>query len=342
MTTSTNRRKRITLADVAGEAGVSVQTASHVMTGNMNVRLPEATRERVRQAALKVGYQPNRIAQAMRMGKTHMVSVWMPVDRMVMTYLRMLKEITKYSQKDGYDTMIVGLDSSFAYNAEGRTPFQWPVDGVLGADAGRAMRKFRENPANDLTPVVVLGHETYANGDAVGWDVVGASRQATKDMIAKGARKIIHSTLPWVIKDYPREQRRTGYSQAMEEAGLDPMLVALEGESSTEVEARAREWIQANGVPEGVFGFTDSIAIGFAKALIAEGVRLPDDCLIWGFADYPESEDFRVPISSISVPIEEIIGQAWEWLIDRIENDPGESRSLTFPMHLVERESSQR
>ena len=341
MTQPANRR-RITLADVAGEAGVSVQTASHVISGNMNVRLPEATRERVRQAAIKVGYQPNRIAQAMRMGKTHMVSVWMPVDRMVMTYLRMLKEITKHSQKDGYDTMIVGLDSNFAYNAEGRTPFQWPVDGVLGADAGRAMRKFRENPANDSTPVVVLGQEEYANGDAVGWDVMGAAKAATENMISKGLRNVIHATLPWVLADYPREQRRRGYSQAMEAAGLEPKLVALEGESSREVEIRAREWIQENGVPEGIFGFTDSVAIGFARALLAEGVKVPEDCLIWGFADYPESEDFRVPISSVRVPVEEIVETAWTWLIDRIENNPGDSRSINFPMQLIERASSQR
>lgn len=342
MSESVIRRRRITLTDVAKEAGVSVQTASHVMSGNQTVRLPETTRERVRQAAAKVGYQPNRLAQAMRMGRTHMVSVWLPVDLMVFTYLRMLRAISQASQRDGYDTLIVGLDSNFAYNAEGRTPFQWPVDGVLAVDAGRAARKFRENPANDTTPVVVLGMEEYHNGDAVGWDVMGSAYEVTHRLIAKGAKRIVHATLPWVMRDYPNEQRRRGYTDAMTEMGLQCEFAAIDGESSREVEILATAWLDEHGVPDAIFGFTDSMAIGFARALIAKGVKIPGQCMIWGFADYPEAEDFRIPISSIRPPVERIVEQGWTWLIDRIENNPGESRSALFPMDLIERESTQR
>ncbi len=333
-------RGRITLTDVAREAGVSVQTASHVMSGNAKVRLPESTRERVRQAATKVGYQPNRIAQAMRMGRTHMVSVWMPVDRLIPTYMRMLKEVSEHSHGSGYDTMVVGLSSDFAYNAEGRTPFQWPVDGVIAADAGRALRKFRENPTNDSTPVVVLGMEQYPNGDAVGWDVLGSARTVTEKLIQQGARRIVHATLPWVLRDYPNEQRRRGYCEAMIAAGLEPEFVPVHSEVSQLVEHDVREWIKVHGVPDAVFGFTDAIAIGFARALLAHGVAIPGDCLIWGFSDFPESENFRVPISSVRSPVEAVVEQAWRWLIDRIENNPGETRSCVLPMELHERASS--
>ncbi len=340
MSSSIPSRRRITLTDVAREAGVSVQTASHVMSGNMTVRLPETTRERVRQAAAKVGYQPNRLAQAMRMGRSHMVSVWIPLDRVTPNYMKILKAISEHSQQDGYDTMVVGLSSSFAYNAEGRTPFQWPVDGVIGADAGRAMRKFRENPANDSTPIVVLGMEEYTNGDAVGWDVVGSAYEVTQRMIAKGAKRIVHATLPWVLQDYPNEQRRRGYSEAMVEAGLIPEFAPVDGEASRQVEVSAREWINANGIPDAIFGFTDSIAIGFARALLDAGVRIPEQCMVWGFSDYPEAEDFRVPISSVRAPFEQVVAHGWKWLIDRIENSPGASRSHVYPMEIVERESS--
>ncbi len=335
------RPKRVTLVDVAKVAGVSVQTASHVMAGNMTVRLPESTRSRVVAAAQQVGYRPNRYAQAIRSGKTNVVSVWMPLDRPNTSYLRMLHLISEHAKTTPYQLMIVGLDRESALGATAKAPQTWPVDGVISIDAGKAIEAFRKDSYNDTTPVCVLGYEEVANGDTVAWDVLGAERRAIQELIAKGCRKIVHVTLDWILQDFPRERRRTGYTEAMTEAGLEPVFFGCQSESSGAIANEFSQFLDVHGVPDAITGMTDTLAIGAARALLTRGVRIPEDCRVFGFGDYPESEDFMIPISTISPPLPRIMETAWSWLTERMQDPNLEHRFVEIPMQIVERLSSQ-
>jgi DNA-binding LacI/PurR family transcriptional regulator len=64
--------------------------------------------------------------------------------------------------------------------------------------------------------------------------------------------------------------------------------------------------------------------------------------LIFGFSDFPEAEDYRVPISSVRAPIEELVDQGWQWLIERISNPEIKPRVEVLPMRIIERESTER
>lgn len=330
------------MADVAREAGVSVQTASHVLADNRTVRLPETTRERVRAAAARVGYRPNRIAQAMRRGKTGMLGVWMPVDRPAPNYQRFLQALSARAREGEYELLITGLDSSMAYGAEGRLPTAWPVDGLIALDAGRAMARFREDPANDGTPLAIIGLERFANSDSVAWDVAGGAREAVGRMIRSGAKRIVHVTPRWIFEGYPREQRRRGYSEAIAEAGLEPDFVIVEGETSRDAEIAMAASVTASGVPDAVFAFHDACAIGAGRAVLATGATIPGDCLLWGFGNYAEGLDFRVPISTLGIPLEAAFDRSWTWLMARIEDPLLPSRLELIPMDVIERDSSRR
>ncbi len=332
--------KRITLADVAREAQVSVQTASHVLAGNMTVRLPESTRQRVREAAAKVGYRPNRLAQAMQGGKSRIISVWIPVDRIVPNYMRFLKAINAKARASDYDLMITGLDSSMAYAGEGRAPYVWPVDGVIAVDAGKSIQVFRADAQNDRTPVVVLGLEQFKNSDSVSWDLAGAARVATEKLIAQGCSRVVHITLDWVLADYPREQRRRGYTEAMKAAGLKPEIIAVNAETRGAAEIAVVKLLDESPVPDAFFCFTDPLAIGAARALLNRGVSIPGQCQVVGFGDYPDSEDYRIPLSSLQVPIDAVVDKAWDWLMDRIQNPAIEGRLAVLPMISQDREST--
>ncbi len=340
MQPTSGRPKRITLADVARVAGVSVQTASHVLTGNKTVRLPEVTRQKVREAAVTVGYTPNRHAQAIRGGKTQIISIWIPVDRPQVNYLRMLHAINIKARESGYELMIAGLDRS-AFTPDAKTPISWPVDGILAIDASKAVEAYRREPSNASTPIVILGYEEFTNGDAVAWDLLGAVKGATTAMIDRGFTNIVHATTDWILADFPRERRRRGYTEAMEEAGLEPKFVGVAGDSSTLISREVAEYIVKNGLPQGFTSFTDTVAIGVARAVLQSGFSVPGDCMVWGFGNFPESEDFLVPISTLKIPIDEVIDQAWTWLMERIENPSLPSRFSEVPMEPIERQSTQ-
>lgn len=290
-------------------------------------------------AADKVGYRPNRLAQAMKRGKTNVVGVWMPLERITPFYLHFLREVSERATLAGYDLMITGLAATMAYDARGKRPPMWPVDGLIAVDAGKAVKVFREDPGNDSTPVVVLGLEEFINGDSVAWDVRGAARQVTEQMISKGCKKIVHVTMDWILAEYPREQRRNGYRMAMEEAGLEPEFLAISNESSSGAERVFAEYLETN-TPDGVFAFTDPLAIGAARALLARGIAIPEQCKVWGFGNYTETVEFRVPISTMSSPLEVLADRAWGWLMERMEGNQGPTRVEVLPMIFYERASS--
>lgn len=66
-----------TIKDVARQAGVSVSTASRAL--NNNPRISDATRQRVRQAAAKLGYRLNYAAKNLTSGKSNIVGLVFPV-----------------------------------------------------------------------------------------------------------------------------------------------------------------------------------------------------------------------------------------------------------------------
>jgi len=292
------------------------------------------------EAAERIGYRPNRVAQAMKRGRTNVIGVWMPVDRLVFTYLRFLQAINSHTRRDGYELMITGLEGSTAYSGSGHTPALWPVDGLIAVDAGKAVELFREDPSNDDTPVVVLGFEQFVNSDSVAWDVAAAARNATKCLIDKGCRKIVHVTLDWILEGYPREQRRRGYSEAMASAGLEPAFVPATCETSACAEEAVARYIEAIGCPDGIHGLTDTLAIGAANAVIHRGLRVPEDCKVWGFGDFPEGAEFRTPLSTVRVPVTEAVAQAWSWMLERIQKPEIVPRIEVLDMELIERESS--
>jgi DNA-binding LacI/PurR family transcriptional regulator len=213
---------------------------------------------------------------------------------------------------------------------------------LIAVDAGKAVQLFREDRNNDMTPVVVLGFESFENSDSVAWDVVGASRRAVQALIDKGCRRIVHVTMDWILTEYPREQRRRGYTEAMAEAGLEPRFLSVEDESSAGASRAAGQMLVEGERADAFFCLTDTLAIGVTNALIDAGVRVPEDCMVWGFGDFPEAAEFRVPLSTIRVPVGEVVEQAWTWLRERMENPDTEYRLVVLDMELVERASTLR
>ena len=68
--------KRVTIYDVAKEAGVSLATVSRVINDSTVVK--SATKQKVEDAIMRLGYKPNAIAQGLALQKTTMIGLIVP------------------------------------------------------------------------------------------------------------------------------------------------------------------------------------------------------------------------------------------------------------------------
>lgn len=331
--------KRVTLRDVAKEAGFSVQTTSHVLSGNQTVILPEITKIKIREAAKKLGYIPNPLAQAIRSGKTNTIAIWMPIDRPIMAYLRMLQIIGEKAKESSYDIVILGLDRKSALTTTGKAPYSWPADAIISIDSEKAVEVYRSKSASNI-PVSILGFQEFENGDSVAWDVVGAAKKATQTFIEKGRKNIAHLTLNWIIEEFPREQRRRGYTEAIQEVGAKPIFIVCKEETAQSASEAINSFLKSGGAVDALTCFSDTLAVGAIQALIQNGRQIPEDCLVYGFGNYPEAESCQIPISTIAPPFQQVISQAFDWLLDRIETPNQPSRFELLPMQHIDRQST--
>jgi len=266
--------------------------------------------------------------------------VWMPVDRPTIGYLRILNALSKVIRRSEYELMVVGLDSTVAFGGEGRLPSQWPVDGIIAYDAGRAIKRYRTENPDDPTPLLILGNEEFERGDTISWDVIGASHDLARDLILSGRRNVVHLSPQWVLDKYPNEQRSRGYREAMAEGGLQPVFIGAEDETATAGAEALIQYLQASPVPEAITAFNDSMALGALRVLDARGVKVPVDCCVWGYGDFPESTDVRIPLSSLAIPFDDLAENGWNWMSGRIADPSLATRTMALPVRRVQRSSS--
>lgn len=317
-------------------AGVSVQTASQILAKTKGVKFAAATVTRVQKAAKEVGYKPNRLAQAMKRGRTNVIGVWVSLNRPLISYFHFLNLLSQKAADSGYDLQITALTNAMAYSGEGSLPTTWPVDAVIAIDAGKAIRSFREDRANDDIPVLVMGFEDYSNADSVAWNLVEGSELAVRKMIQGGAKKIIYLVPNWVHTDYPNEQRRRGYDSEITEFGLEPTYVLCEDETVASAANALRDYIATNGRPDGIYAFHEVIALGSAVAL--DEHPQGKNTRIWGLSVTTQESWSPIPISTIEIPVKEVIDEVWRLLMERIENPHQEYRHVNLPMVSVERD----
>ena len=135
-------RRPLTLRDVSEAAGVSEMTVSRVLRGRGDVS--EATRAKVREAAERLGYVPNRIAGGLASSRVNLVAVVIP-SLSNMVFPEVLAGISEV------------LDD---------TPLQ-PVFGVTGYTPAREERVLREMMAWRPSGVIVAGLEHTAAARAM-------------------------------------------------------------------------------------------------------------------------------------------------------------------------------
>src|SRR5919112_142279 len=100
MTVRGNSR-RITSADVAREAGVSRATVSYVLNNTPHQKIADATRQRIMEAATRLGYAPSAAARALRNGRSDVVLCLLPYWPMGPTFGGLLEQLSAALGADG-------------------------------------------------------------------------------------------------------------------------------------------------------------------------------------------------------------------------------------------------
>jgi LacI family transcriptional regulator, galactose operon repressor len=280
--------QRPRLKDVAEEAGVSVTTVSVVLTGRYHtVRIPEATRHRVEEAARKLRYTPSAIARGLRAQETRTIGFLS--NRVISTpfAVAMLEGAQQAAAERGYLLFITGIGQDASRKAEQQAvdmlnehqvsrfvyaalfhqrlepPAGLPADAVFlncepkGGGYRAIVPDDHQGAVDAVTHLVGLGHERIAYLNHAG------------PVIAAGVRRRAYQE---VLRAHGLPASRKLYAVAQTSIGAGPVAGEL-----MDLPDRSR--------PTAIFCFNDRIAVAAYREARQRGLRIPEDISIVGYDD---------------------------------------------------------
>jgi DNA-binding LacI/PurR family transcriptional regulator len=323
--------KRVTLQDVARMAGVNVSTVSDALKGTG--RVSQATRDKVRQIAAERNYVPNLAARALVTGRSGTVAV-VCGDLNEYYYANIVYLLENLLTANGYKMMLLRTRREvhdLVTTAEASS-----VDGVIAVDRYHLVDEFLQTDTKIQT-CVFIGTFAPASVDHISIDLSGAVTEALERMLEMGRKRIAYlvTSEPMAIETEVRTQT---YLSVMKAAKREPEVINLLTDVQM-VRSRLKEYIEANGAPDGLLCQNDETAIYAYRALLDLGLKIPVDVALVGCDGLKHLECFETPISTIVQPMEETCRLAWEFLQKRIA-DPGCAlQQVKLPAYLQVRES---
>jgi len=315
-----NRRK-ITMRDVAQEAGVSQMTVSAVLAGKATqARISEPTQARVLEIARDMGYQPNAIARSLRRRSTNVIGFYSGYGYLD-THNAFLAEIISGLQQgcERYrkDLLLHGVyrgssvEDIYTELVDGR------IDGlVLNAGPNDPLA---DRLAASHLPVVALVDAIPTVPSVVAADAVGSAYLAAH-LAEQGHRRLLyrysnHKHLVSALR------RRAAFLQCAAAYGMEVRL--WEDNILQPTDITEQEWFrEAPGRrPTAVVCWNDLAAYDLLTQCHKHGLRAPDDLAVVGFDGVPTPFDFVWRLTTVRAPWAEVARTAVELLIAQIQGE---------------------
>lgn len=333
-------KAQATSLDVARLAGVSQSAVSRCFTVGASVS--EVMRDKVQEAARKLGYQPNAHARSLITGRSRIIGLVLSALENLY-YPAVLERLAKRLQQDGYHLLIFISDNANSDDLVEEI-LQYNVDGiVLGATTLSSALAQR---CADASIPVVLFNRIMASGSAgavssVRSDNVGGGRDIARFLVAGGHERIAY--IAGREDSSTNLERERGFREGLAELGQRIYARAIGNYDVAQARQAARELFgDTADRPDAVFVAGDQMAISVLDTLRHElGLAVPQDVSVVGFDNVPQAGWASYELTTFEQPVEPMVEATVALLQGYLrEAQTPPSRNLVVPGQLIIRQSA--
>lgn len=321
----------VRLVDIATDTGVSVGAVSRILRGDEQIKVSQQTRDKVWEAARRLGYQPNPFAAALRGKRTGLIGALSP--NLAGTFLgRLMMELQHAARRCGVD-LLIGTPEITSEQIEGqlRKLQRLLFDGlmllgdVMNYQATiRRLQVLRKPyvsvcagmhlPApmvnvNDTLGIRLgldylhhLGHRRIAFLHSPQW-----SQEVERSRIFQETLAAFGLTMP------------PAYLATMQDVAYDPAAPNFQEMWTVQPLRAAQALLQLPERPTAIFCANDGFALACLKGARQLGVRVPDDLSILGYNDELTATLYYPELTTIHQPLDRIAEVALDMLLKMIE-----------------------
>jgi LacI family gluconate utilization system Gnt-I transcriptional repressor len=310
---------RVTLADVAALAKVSPITVSRALRGERAVASDLA--ERVKAAALKLGYTPDPAARALASRHSDHVAVLIPMLSNNL-FVDVLESIQKTLRHAGYQTLI-GITHYDTHEEEQllREQLQHRPAGILvtGLDRSDAARALIEKSGIPCVHMMELAQSPAVN--SVGFSQTQAASALTEHLLERGRKRIAFAAAQL---DPRTMQRLEGWRKTLKAAKLYDKALSYTNKSASSM-ALGGEMLQQimsdDASIDAIFFCNDDLAQGALLAAQRLKIKVPQQLAIAGFNDLTGSDLVGPGLTTIRTPRAAIGEAAAKMLLALMRNE---------------------
>ncbi len=349
-----------TQESVAKAVGLSRVTVSHILSGREIHRYKEETRQKVLEAAERLGYRPHRGAQMMRRGTSNLV-VLLNMTGMNTAYHTAPLFIGQNIVNAGFDVQVV---EAFWWPQEGAKIMEQILSlrplGVVAIGSPQISMELQRLRQYGVPLVSVA----FRADPSITWfrhDVQKAIYELTLSALAMG-RERIGLFLRWPFRGYSwnQHQRQLGFEAALAEAGWAPPTTCAFPESLPARQGKREaviyfdthkaehfnqfdsayataEWLK--GRSDALICGNDQYALSAFTCLYRNGLTVPGDVCLSGFDNAPFTAMGAVPITSVEPPVKKICDEAIAHLLKLIGGEKHEPMEQIYPCNVIWRDS---
>jgi LacI family transcriptional regulator len=329
---------RPTIRHVAALADVSLGTVSRVVNKHASVK--PAIREKVLAAIEQLGYEPDAIAQSMRVGSTLTIGCILR-DLSIPPLMAFISA--------AHDTLDSAGFSLLISNTEGREDRERVlltklagrrIDGIIFGNYTPIEGEFREFLSELKVPIVLFDRNDASWLDAVMIDHRDGVFRAVKHLLEQGHRRI--ALITGDERLYLARERVRGYREAHAQIGVSPDADLICAKSFLPGPAfdAVTEMLNWPDPPTAIIAGGMDMLSGVLRAIHARGLRIPADVSVIGAGNSDLADLHSPPIAMIDWDYAKVGRLAANLLLDRIRGDaPPEARHIIVPTQFIIRPS---
>lgn len=319
----------VTQRDVARAAGVSRALVSMAMSGSL--RVAASTRRRILEAAAELGYSRDLSAALLSSKTSEIIGVVLP--NLMNPYFEGL--VTAVESAAGSVNLLPLLATASNEPARELSIMErfrgLRARGVIAVSPAASPGELRAY--GEHMPLVVIGdQEIGGHVDASLLDEQSAARLVVDHLVARGWRELAYLFDPSLQRDRGLGRRREALTQAADRAGLPLRVVRANQGVVNAADMLAR---RAASERLAVVAHNDLLATEAMSALRGRGLRVGVDVAVVGYDDTHLAARSEVDLTSVAQPMDQLIGNALEFITTRAEDADLPGRERTWPARLA-------
>ena len=329
---------KVTLKDVAEDAGVSKSTASLVL--NSSPRISDGTRQRVLASVKKLGYVPNLQAASLRTQQSFTIGLAI-TDITNPFYAELTSGIEMALMNANYIPLLGSTSDDLEHQDRlldtmlGRS-----VDGIVLCPARGTRPENLEQLMQRVPTVLVTRYISGVDADYVGIDNELGARRAVSHLIEKGHSRIAFIGGP--IDSSARQDRMAGYISMLEKHDIvpDPALMVASAVTRQGGFEAIQAVLELEERPTAALCYNDVVAFGTMLGLNKIRKMPGEDFAVVGFDDVAEAALWSPALTTIAGTPHLMGEEAAKLLLARIVRPDRSTRQVILPSQLIIRESS--